>query len=384
MSLSLTTEQIEKLQSLGIKSTLPLNNKKTSLLPLLSISGFTIISFGSLFLLKNKQSSSPVQPTTPIQKNTEPAEVPTQVPKSIQHYLLASQQLFTQALQAQNSKSTETAKLLNQSITAVTEAIKYFPSDSRGYEQRARIYQSLIDSQPQFLEPAISDFLTAAKYNPNSAEITRSLATLYGRKGDAQSTLAMLNQTVTLEPTKAQNFYDLARIQQQAGLLPQAVNTYNRLLTLISDPNQKQQVISEKDAIEKLISQAPNNLTPTTPTNVELVETPTPTLTFESPAIQANTNQGLIIATPETSKDVQVNHLTDSNSLSGNSTLPSQTKQISITNTNLKSTSQVYLTITKGGKNQSLQVLSKSKDSFTVGLDSPISEPIEFKWWIVN
>jgi arginine/ornithine N-succinyltransferase beta subunit len=93
---------------------------------------------------------------------------------------------------------------------------------------------------------------------------------------------------------------------------------------------------------------------------------------------------GLIVAAPEEDKSITVASQTDSNSLSGNTTLPSDQKEITITNDNISSASQVYVTITKGGKNQNLQVLSKSDKSFTVGLDSSISEDVQFKWWIIN
>lgn len=385
----LSPDQISQLHTLGIKSdTAVLPTKKgPPILPLLSISGLTLISLGGLFLLKSQQTVPTNEPIAPI-RSPQDIGGPTQVPKSIQHYLLTSQQQFTQALQYQTSNPAKAVELVNHSIIAASEAIKYFPNDYRGYEQRGRIYHSILDSQPQFLDPSINDFSTATKLNPSSAEITRSLATLFARKGDAQSTLLLLAQTITLEPTKAQNFYDLARIQQQAGLLPEALLTYDRLLTLVSDPTQKQQVASEKTAIEKLVSQnqtplntpAPIKKSPTTPLN--LPDSPS-LIKAELPAGEGN-DTGLIIAAPETSKNISVSNLTDSNALSGTSTLPADISQISISNSNLTSTSQVYITITKGGKNQSLQVLSKSKDSFVVGLNSPIPEPIEFKWWIIN
>ncbi len=415
MTLSLTPDQVDQLNQLGISTNTTSKSIETQsndiksihvsplelgkidrpsivstqstrvlnkVFPLLSISGISIISFGGLLLLKSKNQESLLTPqTNPIQ-NPQSEVIPTQVPKSIQHYLLTSQQQFTQALQTQSSDPNQTIALVNQSILEATSAIKEFPEDSRGYEQRAHIYQSLLESQPQLLDQAIADYRTAQKLNPNSPEVTRSLASLYGRKGDAQSVINYLAQTVSLEPTKAQNFYDLARIQQQAGFLPQALQTYTRLLTLVSDPSQKQQVESEAKAITQLLSQSPTSTSPST-SEITPVTLKTPSKT-EGPLLQASTNTGPIIAAPETSKDLQVTSLTDSNALSGNAILEADLTSITIPNSNLKPTSQVYLSIVSGGKNQTLQLLSKSKDSFTVGLDSPIAEPITFKWWIIN
>jgi len=376
-----TTGQIQQ-QTISSSSTSSLLKQSNNpIVPLLSISGLTFLTFGGLILFKSKATASIPSVSDHQSPITDNLPSPTQVPKSIQHYLLTSQQFFTKAVEAQSTKDPEAVNYLNQSILTASQAIKEFPSDSRAFEQRGRIYTSLIDSQPQLLTMAISDLSAASRLNPESAEITRTLATLYAKKGDAQNTLTYLTQTVNLEPTKAQNFYDLARLQQQAGFLPEAVATYDRLLTIIADPVQKTQVIAEKDAISKLISQAPKSNTPTPITDHRSPITPS---TEDGPLLQADSGTGLIIAAPETAKDITVNNLSNSNSLSGSDILVSNTPSITITNSNVTSTSQVYLTVTKGGKNQNLQVLSKSTGSFVVGLDTPISEDIEFKWWIVN
>lgn len=382
--MDLTPDQQQQLENLGLNPIqIPQTKTKTNLVPLFSISGLTILSLSGLLLLKNQDSASP----TPSPSQT-PSQIsnptPTQVPKSIQHYLLASQQNFSQALslQSSNSSSNEVINYLNESILASTQAIKEFPDDYRGYEQRGRIYQSLIDSQPQFLDAAISDYQQAQRRNSTSAEFTRQLASLYAKKGDLTSTLSYLSATVTLEPTKAQNFYDLAKLQQQAGLLPDALDTYNRLLPLISDATQKSQVETEKTALEKLVAQNPQPKS--SPTNYSDSPSPKPSITTEGNLLQASTASSLIIAAPETSKDITFKNQSESNSFSGTALLPSGQKQLTINNSQLTSTSQIYLTILSGGKNQSLEILSKSADSFTVGFQSPLSEDVSFKWWIVN
>lgn len=387
--MDLTPDQLNTLENLGLNP--PKVNQtpqKIDLLPLFSISGLTLLSIGGLILLKNKDTSATI--TTPSGRSTQSVDnVPTQVPKSIQHYLLASQQYFSQALDLQqsNTDSNKVISYLNESIIAASTAIKDFPSDYRGYEQRGRIYQSIASTEPSgeggstnnnFLLLAISDFEQAQKLNSSSADLTRQLASLFAKKGDLQNTLNFLTATVSLEPTKAQNFYDLARLQQQAGLLPQALETYNHLLPLITDQSQKSQVETEKKSLEKIVA---SNTFTTSPSPTPITK---PSITVEGNLLQANTGLGPIIAAPENSPDITLSNQTDSNSLSGTGTLPSGQKQISIQNSLLKSTSQIYVTILTGGKNQTLEILSKSKDSFTVGFASPLSEDVTFKWWIVN
>jgi len=380
----LNQDQIQQLHQLGInipiESKIAVSKKSFPIFPLLSISGLTLLSFSGLILFKNKSStiSSPVT-TTP-----QSAPTPTQVPKSIQHYLLSSQQFFSQAIQDQSQKNNDSAiQNLNQSILAATAAIKEFPSDYRGYFQRARIYQSVLSSNPKLSSQIISDLANAQKLEPQNADITRSLASIYAQTGDAQNTINYLSQTITLDPTQAQNFYDLAKVQQQTGLLPQALETYTRLISLVSDPTQKTQIESEKSALEKLISQNPNSKT-SSPTINPLPTISTSPTNLDSPTIQASIDSNLIIAAPESINKVEVSSLTNSNALSGTGTLSSGQKEITITNSNLSSASQIYVTAVSGGKNQNLQVLSKSADSFVVGLDTAISEDIQFKWWIIN
>ena len=369
---------IQNIEPIEIKT-----KPKSNFVPLISISGITILSFGGLMLLKSNNTASISTPPTDFNQ----IEItPTQVPKSIQHYLLSSQQSFTQALSSANDE--EKIELINQSIIAATNAIKEFPQDHRGFYQRARIYQSLSDNKIEFLDQSIADYNQANTLNPNSAEITRDLASAYAKKGDATNTLAYLVQTINLEPTKAQNFYDLAKIQQQAGYFADALNTYTNLLTLVNDSDQKTLIENEKNALEQIVANNPDlrsntydpksNLSP-------IIQDPTPNL--DSPKIQASditAFKSLIVASPEEESKIEVHNQTDSNSLSGTKILASGQKEIFIDNSTLTSNSQIYVTAIKGGKNQNLQVLSKSSNGFTVGLDSPISESIEFKWWIIN
>lgn len=382
--MDLTPDQIDELQKLGLNTTLPpQTTKKFNLVPLFSISGITLLSVSGLILLKSK-NTSPLIPDNSSGRSTQSVDnVPTQVPKSIQHYLLASQQYFSKALEAQNSKNDNQTIInyLNESIVAASDAIKLLPSDYRGYEQRAKIYQSLLDTQPQLLASAIGDYQQAQKLNPNSAELTRQLASLFAKNGDLQNTLLYLSATVSLEPTKAQNFYDLAKLQQQAGLLPDALNTYNQLLPLITDSSQKIQLETEKASLEKIISQ--NNLVSPKLSSEGGSPTPLPIQT-EGNLLQASNNTGLIIAAPETQKEISLENQTNSNSLSGTAILHSGQKSIVIENSHLTASSQVYLSLISGGKNQSLEVLSKTSSSFTAGFQSPLNEDVTFKWWIVN
>lgn len=406
--MDLTPEQRQQLQSLGLSPTPALTNqsiaktkfnfKLTSpLIPLVSISGFTLLSFGGLILLKSKTSTPPALSREGAGERVSSSEIqsisPTQVPKSIQHYLLTSQQYFSQALELQQSagQNDQIIALLNQSILTATDAIKSFPADYRGYEQRAHIYQSLTSSRAELIASAIADYERALNLNSTSADISRNIAALYAQKGDVTNTLAYLAQTTALDPTKAQNFYDLARIQQQAGLIADAVSTYNQLLPLISDPTQKTTLTSQVDDLKKLLAQT--NSSSTTLTQA-VTSSPTPGLIDGQSLLQASidpvtidspsSSSGLIIAAAQADSALNVTGQTDSNALSGTATLPATQASLTITNQNVTSATQIYVTATSGGKNQTLKILSKTEGSFVVGYDTSLSESVDFKWWIVK
>ncbi|HPJ17313.1 MAG TPA: hypothetical protein PK639_03765 [Candidatus Woesebacteria bacterium] len=378
MVANLSPSQIQTLKDLGIACepiSKPQQTTSKPYIALFSISGLALISLGGLILFKSKNDSQ--TPTYQPQPNVYPS--PTQVPKSIQHYLLASQQFFSQALdlQVQNSADPRLIELLNQSILSATQAIKEFPSDYRGYQQRAKIYQSVLASRPDLISNTLIDYQSAFKLNPNSAEIAQNIAQLFAQKGDPQSTLQYLSLVIALEPTKAQNFYDLARIQQQTGQLTAAVSTYNQLLTILTDTSQKQQIQTTISSLQSLINQHPQNVPTSTPTQAPLIEN-------SQPLLQANLTSQTIIAAPEIKTKTEVTNLSESNSLSNQATIPANTKQITLTNSQLKSTSQIYLSLVSGGKNQNLQILSKSDQSFVVGFDAPLTEDVIFNYWIVN
>jgi hypothetical protein len=58
---------------------------------------------------------------------------------------------------------------------------------------------------------------------------------------------------------------------------------------------------------------------------------------------------------------------------------------ITIANTRVTADSLIYITPVSSTDNQVLYVLDKLPGaSFTVALDSPLSQPAEFNWWIIN
>ncbi len=361
--------------------------KKNSVFPLLTISGISLLSIGSLILFKDRSSplvspSSLSLPAIGDQAQTQPT--PTQIPKSIHHYLLTSQSTFTEATSTQATDPQKAIALLNQAVEYATQATTLFPSDYRGFEQRAKIYSSLNSTDTtestSYLDQAIADYQKAFKLKPDNPDLTRQLATLWAKKGSVQDTLAYLNLTIQIEPTNAQHYYDLAKIQTQVGNLNEALATYQHLLPLVTDPQQIETVTKETTSLENLLAQNTDS-----PVSDDATPPPQPSLLKNletAPTIQALVNTGPIIADVKEEEKIEITGQSDSNALSGTATIAQEELELIIQNEALTESSRVYTTITKGGKNLILTVKSKTNSSFTVAIDSPATEDIEFKWWI--
>ncbi len=391
-------ETIKRLQALGLDpfkkppspSVTPQTPKpkpQTSVFPLLTISGLSLLSVGSLILFKNKSSTPSSQQIISPSAQSQTHPTPTQIPKSIHHYLLTSQSSFTEATASQGQDPQQTISLLNEAVDYATQAITLFPTDYRGFEQRAKIYSALTPENPEdsgsYLHQAIADYQKALQLQPDNSDITKILAELWAKKGSVDNTLAYLQMAIGLEPTKAQHYYDLAHIQTQIGQISEAVQTYQHLLPLLSDSDQKTKVSAAKNSLQTLLTQNHN----LDPQPSESIPNQAPDLIEElnqAPAIQALAGTGPVIASPQEEKDLAVTGQTDSNALSGTATISTGQTELAISSQSLTSSSHVYTTITKGGKNQILTLKSKDDSSFTVSLDSPATEDVEFKWWITN
>ncbi len=397
MAIDFNDDQIGKLRNLGIEigmggvmsSGNDFRIKKNNNFKIVAGSVvFGMVGFGMVMLLKKDGSTK----TSNIEIKTPDDEAVARISPiqtNIQKHLLASQQYYSQALQAQtNGTSQEVIEFLNKSLEEAGKAIANFGDDFRGYQQRGKIYQSLIsttetlsEQDKQFLNQAINDLSRAYKLNTELAEISRDLANLYAKAGDATKTIFYLSETIRIEPTKAQNFYDLARIQSQSGDVVSALETYKQLVWLVSDTSQKQIIEAEKESLEKILADNPDLKQKT---NTKYIPTPTEGILREGPKIEASKKSNVIIAAAEEKEELEVSGMTESNSYSGEAKLGANQADVEIKNENLTSQSQVYVTIVKGGKNQVLRVKSKTESSFRVGLDVPIAEDIEFKWWIID
>ena len=79
-----------------------------------------------------------------------------------------------------------------------------------------------------------------------------------------------------------------------------------------------------------------------------------------------------------------INDVVTTNSTSGKAVLPASKSQLTIQTNQIKEDSLIYITPRGSTRNQVLYVKSQVNGSFTVGLDKPIENDVEFNWWIVQ
>lgn len=392
MAIDLNSQQVDRLKNLGIEIRgsglgIQMEKKNDKIWLIVGAGLITLSSFGLILGIKSKVKPSVANQAENKQTNSMARISPSAV--SIQKYLLASQQYLSQAIQSQtNGDNQNMIGFLNKSIEEANQAVINHGSDYRAFAQRGRIYLSLIsnktefnDQDRNFLNQAIADLTRAYQLETNQVDVIRDLAQLYAKSGDASKTIYYLSEAIRVEPTKAQNFYDLAKIQSQRGDLKSALETYKQLIWLITDAQQRQIIEEEKRAIESILATNPD----IGKNDKQIpVNNPTQTIPGDGQKIEASKLVGVRIALPGESEEMEVTGITDSNSLSGIVKLTKGETDLMVTNQNLSENSQIYVTTISGGKNQTVRVKSKTDDSFKIGLDVPTDEDIEIRWWIVK
>ena len=341
--------------------------------------------------------------------------LPKQVPHSISHYLLTSQTLFSKAIELSTAtpgtadtpeesgptpgverSNHRIVELVNEAINQATQAILHYPADPRGWAQRAKIYTSIEKYVEGSNKIALIDLQKAVELSPQNSAYLKDLSSLWLESGNLNQAIISLSLAARADPTNAQIWFDLARLQTKAGQLSQAKRTYQKVLPLLANQEQKQVVKKELGAIENLLAQVrdrpgftpdrPGESRPTpgvstTPGVFEELELPN-----NPPKLEATNLSGrVIIAEPkdEPIASKQSSQI-ESNALSGNALLPAGQTEMEIENSQLTAETQVYLSAIGDSQNQVLRVKSKGESSFIITIKNPLEHDLEFKWWLIK
>lgn len=308
----------------------------------------------------------------------------------ISTYLLSSQALFSKAIDLSTSQFStdqtqngQIVELVNEAISMATKAIVHYPTDPRGYAQRAKIYEAIEKYSPEALTMALKDWEKAAILSTNDPQYYLKASQLAEKNDKPLESLDYLRKAQAIAPTEAQILFDLAKKETSLGLLIDAKATYEKLLTLLVDQKQKETVSKELLAIEELLAQ--NGTQPSYMLEENKLEFPDNPLQLE-----ADGGSRVVIADPGEEKDESIESQASSNALSGTAILKGGDKETEISNSNITTQSQIYLTAVGETEGRVLRVKNKKaasqgqEGSFTVSINGILNHDLEFKWWIIN
>lgn len=358
-----------------------------------------LASAGATMAVLNNNSSRPVSTPQSRRKAQMPSVSPTSAPLQPNYYVTASQKFLTKA-EKYSASPDQTAEdkerilaTVQNALTVINQGIRNYPRDDRLYIQRAKIYQGIINFSPKALNNALADLDKARQLSPDNPAYPKKQSQLLSQAGRYQDAAYYANLTYQLEPSNLQNLFYLGQTQIKAGRIKNALQSYQKLLTLLPEDNpEATQVQKEIDNLENLLAQAETNQE----AKLHLVGTspqPTPNQNYIPadiellPKKEAGLPDNLVIAAPEEDQSKQKEEA-NFNATAGEATLAAGQDEITLVNKHITNQSQILLSAVSDTQNQNLYVKEKQADddkpSFTVGIHHPIDTGIEFKWWIVG
>ena len=155
--------------------------------------------------------------------------------------------LATAALLFAQQKQDQQARLmLDQTKKTSDEVVNEHPNNVVFWKTRTRVFYSLSQLNPVFLDLAIDAIQKAKKLAPTDAKITYNMALFYSQKGDQNKALQYFKESIDLKPNYVDARYGLALFYSQLAkkeknpqdLKQKATEQLNYILTNI-DPKHK-------------------------------------------------------------------------------------------------------------------------------------------------
>jgi len=347
-----------------------------------------------LALPKNKQ---PI--ITPLSKQRAQNQPPQTAPiaQSPSYYINTSQQFLVHAEElSQNQNQTEADKkeiitLVQSALNTIGKGINIYPQDDRLFTQRAKIYQGIISFSPKAIDAAISDLEQARQLSPQNPVYPKTQSQLFTQKGDFQSAAYYAHLAYEIEPTNLENLANLGQIQVKAGQINSALQSYQKLFSLLPQDNPQRQSLQKeiktlKTLLAKANTETDSNLQITDENPPEIKEIPSSIELL--PQEQASLSQNLIIAAPKEENSQNQNSQIDLNAVAGEATLLANKEEIKIINNNIDDQKQIYIAPKGDIQNRILYIKTKNardgEKYFIVAVNKPLDQDIQFKWWIID
>ena len=347
-----------------------------------------------LALPKNKQ---PIITPLSKQRAQNQSSQTTPIAQSPSYYINTSQQFLVHAEEkSQNQNQTEADKkeiiiLVQSALDTIGKGINVYPQDDRLFTQRAKIYQGIISFSPGAIDAAISDLEQARQLSPQNPVYPKTQSQLFTQKGDFQSAAYYAHLTYEIEPTNLENLANLGQIQVKAGQINSALQSYQKLFSLLPQNNpQRQSLQKEIKTLKTLLAKANietnSNLQITGENPPEIKEIPSSIELL--PQEQASLSQNLIIAAPKEENDQSQDSQINLNAIAGEATLLANKEEIKIINNNIDDQKQIYIAPKGDIQNRILYIKTKNASDgekyFVVAINKSLDQDIQFKWWIIE
>ena len=366
--------------------------------------GFPRLILGQGSTLTKSDVISPIAEEASFRQPTTDNRQPNS-PYTPSQYIYFSQSYFSDAqTMSQNRQQTDDDKKqilsnLQKALDTISEGITTYPKRSELWAHRATIERALTGISSNALPSAIADMEQAYQLSPQNPDYAKTLSDLYlaalrinsGNPPDSRNFLDKatfyLSQAQQLKPNDSQLLYTLAQLQVKAGQLAAANISFTKLLPLVTDTTQKQKVEQEKQAVEKLLSQAGTS-NPTNPTNnpIRPIGGATQPSGLELVPDQQTMSRELVIA--ESDEGVSPYEDTVAGSAySGTGVVPKGATNVTIESIRVSATAPIYVAPAERdlASPGTLTVTSKKAGSyFIVTVDAVQEKDVPFNWWILE
>ncbi len=105
--------------------------------------------------------------------------------------------------------ATQASELARLALNENAKAISISPLNVNFWKSKTKIYYSFSVLNPAFTTEAINALTKAQDLSPNDPKITYNLAILYGRQGNSQKSIELLEHARTIKPNYRDSYYAL-------------------------------------------------------------------------------------------------------------------------------------------------------------------------------
>jgi tetratricopeptide (TPR) repeat protein len=155
------------------------------------------------------------------------------------HDELSSALATLTVLEADNKNATQAGSLARESINQSNIALSISPNNVNFWKTRTKIYYTFSQIDPQFNQMAIDALNKALALSPNDPKIYYNLAILYGRGGDNNKAISLLEYAKKIKPDYRDAYYALYAFYTDLKKPDDARQSLEEYLTKV-DPNDQE------------------------------------------------------------------------------------------------------------------------------------------------